>query len=482
MAILGKMDKVAAVYVTLEDGTRARGTGYGISSECVITARHLVCSQEGKRTKLIQIIWESTQTVREADLITEVADSLDPKLDVVLLRCDVPKAVCHSGSIQRDNPQKSLGWQSRGYARVGEERVVKVESSSFELREPTPMQGRLFEASRQDDMLVLGAEGKVDVPDKWRGVSGAPVFMDGGHTLLGLLIECPSGFEAGRICATPMWRLMCEKAFVDALGLNERNAKLEELKEDLFDLLEQKTDVCELMSKKFDVAGVDAEKLADYLIESVPLDVLISECCRQSDQLDKKGRHHDANTLQEVMLHLLSLRVDPLILKRVNGETSAMLSLDIGTRTAAAVVMAAKDGRSVAFRAKDTDTEPTGVCYIDNPLPHDHRQVKNRVAIFKQELINRFGAKKRMIPGEKSDDETLRRLTVNWLESEVRAGRTYYFLYVLPEGEDDQNEDIEMFEQVKGLFEPIVFINITGSREHEESIYHPIYKRYCREA
>jgi hypothetical protein len=479
---MNKMDKFAAVVVDFDDGSTHRGTGYALTAERIITARHLIVPDSGENPVKIRVYWEAIAAMVEATVVETLTQTLDPDYDVLLLACTVPPEVQHAGYLLREHPDRSVKWQSRGYARVGEERCVAVGGQTVKLRESTLMQGASFEGGHQDNILVLAAVGKVDVPEHWCGVSGAPVFLDGTDSIMGVLVASPQGFAAGRLCATPMWSLMAEQAFTTALGFDQHYDALAELKDEVAWLLSEHADVCDLLRRQLCPQAVQAEDVADTLTQQVKLESLIKACSSLANKSIKRNHQPQADVLLKLLNHLLPLCFDPAVVHRVSHATSAVCSVDIANNTAAAVVMAAMGKRAVQFRQHVGDREPTGICYLENPALDAVLGIEERVTIFSTELTHRFSGIDQLHPNQAKELKDLISYAVTFLECEAEEGRIYYFLYVLEKSPSEQHEQIMIFERVKALFPPIVFLGISSAPEsinRDRKLFYHLNKLYA---
>ena len=145
---------VAKIQAPDTKGKSSIGTGYPISHEWVITARHVVDFSD-KSSAPIMLEWPTLQPVTVTGV--ELLDN-----DIALLRCDVPAElgnIVFSPAVKF--PTERVGWKSAGYPDVNECKWFDATG--------------IFGADSGKALIALTLDDTAR-KDEWGDMSGAPVF------------------------------------------------------------------------------------------------------------------------------------------------------------------------------------------------------------------------------------------------------------------------------------------------------------------
>ena len=206
-------NRVVLVYSRVNiSGTNPRhliGTGYFITNDIVLTACHVL--SKGRPTEL---------KVRAPNIKKFINAEPEPvwvndKVDAALIRVTKPL----EGRVEPPLWGETLGkdddveWKTVAYP------VASTEETSNEIDwfssglEGTwhPLGGRGSGLRK----LELGVEYPADDPEKWKGISGAPVFV--GDKLIGIIKTVPQDFGGRRLWGSPIEQLLQEPGFQVAI-------------------------------------------------------------------------------------------------------------------------------------------------------------------------------------------------------------------------------------------------------------------------
>ncbi len=191
---------VAKIKAPDTKGKSSIGTGYPISNEWLITARHVVDFSD-RSSAPITLEWSTfsepvTATVTSVELLDN---------DIALLRCDVPAEL---GNIvfspAAKLPPERVGWKSAGYPDVNECKWFDA----------TGIFG--VDSGKALISLTLDDTGR---RDGWGGMSGAPVFS--GDKFCAVIITHDQRMEKRLNAISISWLRKHDAAFCQAIGLND---------------------------------------------------------------------------------------------------------------------------------------------------------------------------------------------------------------------------------------------------------------------
>lgn len=188
----------------------AFGTGYFLTPQLVLTASHVIPEDAVE----ILVRSESTGARHEVEISEQGVRPAwrDPQLDAVLLRAT--PGLAHVGPVSWMDvfPLSNLRWHSTGYP------IAAAEVTGDQLRYTTAgLEGTLYaeggggQGIRELDLSVEAGA----APDGWRGISGAPVFVQG--TFAGIIKQVPNDFRGGRLRGLPAPTLLMIPGFREAL-------------------------------------------------------------------------------------------------------------------------------------------------------------------------------------------------------------------------------------------------------------------------
>ncbi len=195
------------------------GTGVPVRTGLILTARHVVrpsAMQPPKKrhpNKRILVRWWYAEdpefnkewVMLEPDEVAIVWESA--KFDAALLKvrrpeCAVGTSVC---SLSCQHPVDGMRWYSEGFPEV---------YAYNNDRSPQSCGGTVYSKATGEDFFEITADPVEEVSD-WSGASGMPVMVD--DRVLGVVLRVPKKMRGERLHAAPMWKLLQESGFREAI-------------------------------------------------------------------------------------------------------------------------------------------------------------------------------------------------------------------------------------------------------------------------
>lgn len=351
-------DILVRVDVEISDRDPEIGTGYPINEGRILTARHVVSGWDREKGN-VKVVWRNlgSEGQRPSAKVKDVWMPSEEKVDIAILYCDFPAAVRGPfGAISSQSPRSGDPWQTHGFASA---------EAKDDKRPLVPLKGTCFQPSGSSDFhFDLGVDAPTSMNNGWRGVSGAPVFVEG--EIKGVIFECLDAYKQGRLRATRLDLLFGDPAFRLAAGL----PSLDEIKDfaekasearrsalqKLENLIQQSQSLANEMAKRLKVTSPNErmpKALAQILMgkntEEV-LDIFHGICLQWGSEFTKWPRDVIPGDICEAVFDILPCLVDLDIIQSLSRQGTinwVPKPVAIHTEHMAEIAMAARDARTV---------------------------------------------------------------------------------------------------------------------------------------
>jgi hypothetical protein len=465
------------------------GTGYPVGKGLLMTARHVLFPADRDEDYPIQLRWRHPglrDGERDWIPIDDILWQSPSELDVALIRARFPQAIDSWGFLAASKPDDTMEWASEGFAKAG--------GKDDDKRRPVAMKGETCSAGDTANQFELLNRAPVADDQLWQGASGSPVFV--GRRIIGIIISCPENFNAGRLRATPCWKLLEDAGFRAAIGYDEQQTRRKAYKTQVSNLLKTSGEARQSLAAELNeasdaLAGKDAKQQADYLAErllKLEIESLIQTGRKAQQALQQQQLDIPAAQLSKAIRALLPGVYDFGVIQglRTDGMTTGQgfLSLPASIHTVAEIIMAGYDGREAEYR--NPDRFPRGAyCLPLSPEGGWDERGEAFQAAWDEHLQNQFcdGASaawdEYMIgqfagdkgSGRQRSHEQLVDLARDELEYLAESEhKTHYFLFDLPKAESARRQVIELIRTLKQRYPCIAFLNLDSNAalEREE--------------
>lgn len=454
------IDFVVEIFVPVlgSDGKAGSiATGYPVTPNLILTARHSLFPQRPKRdeTRPIEIRWRHPDVPKKDWQPTGGIVWESERWDLALFEFEPPPGIsigCAVLSEQRPSP--NMEWSSIGFPRV--------RKKSDGIRDPFPMAGRVFQMMSKDERFDVASEAGPKTKDDWKGASGSPVIVD--FRILGMVVSVPDRLGAQRLKAAPMWRVLDEEPeFVSKLGLRERKERRNQLARQIGTVLKdspgalKSLQVC--FAQEFRLSSGDGFADIAAFVERVmnaKLEGLVRACNRAMEELRSAPERMAISRLVQLVVPVIfgAADVDSVVAAR-GGAGAALLALNAFHPTVAEIIMAGADGRATDYCPRDDEGHfPKGRLNLPEPPENGfdeegrkaqralekHLQAKFRWDEAERFLMDVDAFMIRRFPGGvPAGASEKRRVDSAAREIESQAahkGRTYYLIVQPPDDKD----------------------------------------------
>jgi hypothetical protein len=203
---------IAKILPTKVQGGRAIGTGYPITKDLVLTARHVVFFKDRNLQVPISIEWpdlKNDETGKPYSSIVSEIIQFGEEYDIALLKCDIPlKAHSSLPNLTEQCPAAHDPWESLGYPQIGKYDGKREKASAL----------GFFHPHGGDHIIQLTSESDALEKAGWCGISGAPVFNV--NTLYGVISKTPTNRKECFIAVLIPWLITNNPDFCKAIGFS----------------------------------------------------------------------------------------------------------------------------------------------------------------------------------------------------------------------------------------------------------------------
>lgn len=499
------------------DGFAEIASGYPVGRGLVLTARHVLFPKDRDSTQPIRVRWHYHGHKEAAEWFSLNEDDLilpaDDTMDVALLRLpDHDWRPERYGFLSEERPQSDMAWESEGFPHVARRK---------EEPKPASFGGKVYSKAKEETHFEMEETAHPDREAGWKGVSGMPVFVRG--KILGIVKSIPEGFKAKRLHAVPAWQILQDKKVREALGFDERQARLDRYRSLLHSLVSKHPDSFKpIASSLSTLKACSTTASVDQIIEGLlaaSMDEVIDVFWKAYDKAHQENKSEQAEILSRGVRVLLPALYDFDVLDGVKKQISdteldglqkqisdgeepsqraGLVAIPAHLGTVAEIIMAGLDKREARFRPRENAETDYPVGEFSLPLapeggidssgsqaardlqqhlaakftPGQEKQFRKDVDGY---LIGRF-YKPEKGQRDLSDDQKMT-LVADYLADERKDNQpTFYFLFRLPKGEEEHARMRSMVEGIARDYSAIKCLSMNDTFE----IIRAEHKRFNR--
>ncbi|MCP4702438.1 MAG: hypothetical protein GY862_37100 [Gammaproteobacteria bacterium] len=467
------------IFADVGGGEGHIATGYPVAKERIITARHAIFP-ENRKPRAIELRWHHLEGAAKEWL------ALDPEecivwdggdgFDVAVIRAPFPADVKEWGRLSSERkPEDNMNWTSEGFARAG-----KKQDGT---RKPVGMLGDVFAMADNAGRFELGVQYPVKQDADWQGASGSPVFVD--NEIIGIIESCPKNFNAARLHAVPVWKLLEQESFRRALGIEEEERERKARAcDELRRILKRAEKEARDLAGRLGLDWNQPHAIADALLSSNPAS--FTSLNRIFVEIAKSGNEPLVQLVRELLAVILPVRLEPGIIRSIRSQQSDIqcitVSMPVATLTGAEMAMAGADKRAAEFHIIGDRHNPAAkslkaLLAVDLPpetgIDSDGAQF---MQAFQEDLIRKTAVRKDLALNQRIPYEELIKAAADELRLLAEEDhRTHYFIYALPY--ENKERYAQLIEKLKKNFSSVVFVNLIGRElTRERRDYRPLRK------
>lgn len=345
-------------------GNQSIGTGYPVSPDLILTARHVIESVTDGQT--LQVRWHHFRAAEDDGWITLSADAVvwrgEDELDAALIRCVPPKEASTAwlAPLQGRKPASQEQWESAGFPHA---------TAVGDRRDPGDFIGLCHTMADMANHFTVSVTTSPKTEEEWKGASGMPVVVN--NRILGVATAVPDNFSARQLKVVPAHKLMGRSDFRDKLAYdNDITTFRHEHQQKLVEKIKSYGAAFESVAKELNIS-VQPELLAEKLL-TLPLDRTIPALEKVYRSLSRQQQWPGAKALAEAGELIVPVCHDNILAAHVRrqkeDQTSSLIPLPVHLDTTAEVVMATVGQRATCLRPRLTPEHyPSGKTNLSGP-------------------------------------------------------------------------------------------------------------------
>ena len=331
-----------------QDGKTRRGTGYFISNDVVLTARHVV---EGAEEIRVEYQDFSGKRFKISARLSEWTSPLDVALLRVETELRIGRQVFFKGRLPADKAYRSRGWARASQDEEGSQDAEKNPVPKNLLDFLTGIEGTAYEFAAGAESFQISVKEAPDDTEAWKGVSGAPVLC--GWHLVGIITEGNKFFGGKRLHAVPVAKLWEDEDFRREVGeYEEQERRLQKIIEDIAAILQKhpKTKLFLAREQTEWDEELPPRDFARRICEHPSWMQVLKACDLAHRKLRAGGQEPQAREVMKILCRVL-----PEIYRSTefhvlpDGDGGQWMTLPYETKTLAELAIAGFEGRSLIY-------------------------------------------------------------------------------------------------------------------------------------
>ena len=461
------------VPLTVPAGQGKIGTGYPVAKDRILTARHVIRPDKRDFTKPIEIRWHHQPLATRKWIEISDQDILwvgDENWDAAVLACSFPVDAEPWGMLSLESPRPEK-WESEGFPDVGKR--------DDDTRVATAMQGSMHRMARTAWFFALDLLVGADCDALHQGASGSPVMSDG--RLFGVIVQCPPGFDAKRLWAIPICRLLEIPKFCEVIGRTPQKALRELLEEQLVLALSASEEAREALEGLMpaiedELATRDADPWTRRLVNrlvALHLEHLIPMLRRAQRDLLAQREFAAARVVVNVsnlILPMVFKRADVRVLQsRMFDADMVLVDVPAASFTVADILMAMADSRPSCFCKADGSNKAPVATYRFKKTPPTSG-IDDKLEAWTRNIESDLASK--FVDPEDDpflDDPERRQIIASRLAMESEEQRTRYMAFRF-KTDGDREKAANALKRIKQRYPMLVLLDLStqGSQIVEE--------------
>ncbi|MEE9412809.1 MAG: trypsin-like serine protease [Methylococcales bacterium] len=478
---------IAKVFLTKKKSKRSIGTGYPISKNLVMTARHVVISPKRDFDKPIVIEWPDITDDSGKPYTVEVTSIVydgGEQYDIVLLKCKIPPHIHISPLLLSQRfPLAHDPWEGFGYAEIGK-------NESLNTREKISVIGKFHPPDSASHKISLTSESDALEKAGWCGLSGTPAFQK--SVLYAIIIETPTKREQCFTAVSIPYLLKHDSKFSQATGYDQLELEFNSAIAYLQGIPDAKSALFTQISKVEKKVADSPQIIVRYLVK-MPIPDLIGIICDTQKTVQSQSIRKNLGELMRLLLpSLYGFDCVSTIRAGKADKSIHLIEIPYATDISAEMLMAATDNRLADFRVIELDYDKQvrpGKFRLAIPPETGPGAGEKQLQDIKDDLSNRLSRGDDVSTMQIAIDEHLFRINPRkqqraytpedknklvsaWLEDGAAAGRPgFYWLLSLTDDESENQRIRKLAEHLKNSYPQITLLSLNMNTDSEITEY-----------
>ncbi len=339
------------------------GSGALVNKGRVLTARHVVVTQDGSAKPSLAVRLEGQSELVDAKVHWSAPKDLD--IAVLETKLEHPAAPAPLSVLSGEPWPGVRTWETKGFPVVRVEKPATTAKKYF---------GQVGSWSAHEKLLALGAQVS---PEDWRGLSGAAVIM--GERIVGVVRSVEAGHDNELLNATPVGTFLDMAEFRQAMDIGQEDELLEQrvqrIIRDIAKWLATQDELVSRLATQFEISYAPGEgpfALASDIVRNRKA-VYVAQKLNHLDAelVESHGSSAVRVALRTLLWQILPMATDwkELVRRGLTTFSSRQQAIDLPLRseTLAEIVLAGIDDRCCQFAPAKSNELPIGATVVRIP-------------------------------------------------------------------------------------------------------------------